>query len=469
MIALLVGGKNGKRFGMKSNIVVNVVKMTNQNKEQIKNPSVLVWLRNDLRVTDQHSFISATTSGANVFAYYSFDPKHYGNTKWGFPKTEAFRAQFLIETITELQQSLEALNITLIVEQGNPAEGLPKWIEQLNIKTIYFQKEWTKEEREVEAQLREAIPAEVKFQSHYDQFLFHPDDLPFKISALPEVFTQFRKVCEKHSHVRIQQQNCTPLPKENVLQQKFKIPTLKDLGIDKKIAHPNSAFPFKGGNLEAKQRLNHYFWDSKKLSFYKQTRNGLIGKDYSSKFSAWLANGSLSPRQIYWEIIAYEKQIIKNQSTYWLIFELLWRDYFKNISLKHQDRIFYLEGILQKKYHWENDIEKVNAWIDGKTQEPFVNANMIELKKTGWMSNRGRQNVASYFAKELLLDWRIGAAYFESMLVDYDVHSNYGNWMYVAGVGNDPRDRKFNVRLQAERYDEAGKFQRMWNQKTLFE
>ena len=94
---------------------------------------------------------------------------------------------------------------------------------------------------------------------------------------------------------------------------------------------------------------------------------------------------------------------------------------------------------------------------------------MIEIKKTGWMSNRGRQNVASFFSKDLLMDWRMGAAYFESMLVDYDVHSNYGNWMYVSGVGNDPRDRKFNIRVQAERYDQGGKFQRMWNQKSLFE
>ena len=93
---------------------------------------------------------------------------------------------------------------------------------------------------------------------------------------------------------------------------------------------------------------------------------------------------------------------------------------------------------------------------------------MIELKETGWMSNRGRQNVASYFAKELLLDWRIGAAYFESLLLDYDVHSNYGNWMYVAGVGNDPRDRKFNTQLQAERYDSNHKFRNLWLEKTLF-
>ena len=87
---------------------------------------------------------------------------------------------------------------------------------------------------------------------------------------------------------------------------------------------------------------------------------------------------------------------------------------------------------------------------------------MLEIKNTGWMSNRGRQNVASYFAKEIKLDWRIGAAYFESMLIDYDVHSNYGNWMYVSGVGNDPRDRKFNIKWQSEKYDPKMKYQNLW-------
>ena len=93
---------------------------------------------------------------------------------------------------------------------------------------------------------------------------------------------------------------------------------------------------------------------------------------------------------------------------------------------------------------------------------------MIELRETGWMSNRGRQNVASYWAKELKQDWRIGAAYFESMLIDYDVHSNWGNWMYNAGVGNDPRDRVFNIKSQTERYDGQGKFRKLWLQETLF-
>ena len=105
----------------------------------------------------------------------------------------------------------------------------------------------------------------------------------------------------------------------------------------------------------------------------------------------------------------------------------------------------------------------ITSWLKGQTNSPFVNANMLELKKTGWMSNRGRQNVASYFCKTLKQDWRIGAAYFEEMLIDYDVHSNYGNWMYVSGVGNDPRNRTFNPEKQAEMYDKNGSYRKMWN------
>ena len=220
-----------------------------------------------------------------------------------------------------------------------------------------------------------------------------------------------------------------------------------------------TAFPFKGGEIAANERLDYYFFESEKLAFYKKTRNGLVGVDDSSKFSPWLANGSISAITIYHEVKKFEREIKKNQDTYWLIFELIWRDYFKYVSLKHGDRIFYQSGILQKSYDWYKNDKALNEWINGRTKEPFVNANMLELKKTGWMSNRGRQNVASYWAKQLKQDWRIGAAYFESMLLDYDVHSNWGNWMYNSGVGNDPRDRIFNIKRQAEMYDKNGKFQ----------
>ena len=105
--------------------------------------------------------------------------------------------------------------------------------------------------------------------------------------------------------------------------------------------------------------------------------------------------------------------------------------------------------------------------ISGNTGDPFVDANMRELLFTGWMSNRGRQNVASYLVHQMKQDWRKGAAWFESLLIDYDPASNYGNWMYAAGVGNDPRDRVFNTKRQAAMYDKDGKFQQLWLNKKV--
>ena len=165
---------------------------------------------------------------------------------------------------------------------------------------------------------------------------------------------------------------------------------------------------------------------------------------------------------IYWKVKEFEKEVKKNQSTYWLIFELIWRDYFKYISLKHGNKIFQLEGIGKSERNWEIDKERFEKWANGETGIPFIDANMRELNSTGFMSNRGRQNVASFLSKEVQLDWRMGAEYFESMLIDYDVASNYGNWMYVSGVGNDPRDRYFNIISQAKRYDANGEFVKHW-------
>jgi deoxyribodipyrimidine photo-lyase len=166
--------------------------------------------------------------------------------------------------------------------------------------------------------------------------------------------------------------------------------------------------------------------------------------------------------------LKYEQEVEKNESTYWLVFELIWRDFFKYISIKHGDDLFKIGGILYKDYEWSTDKKRIQQWISGETREAFVNANMLELKKTGFMSNRGRQNVASFFSKELTLDWRIGAAYFESLLIDYDVHSNYGNWLYIAGVGNDPRDRNFNIQTQSQRYDPHQNYTSLWLKPTLF-
>ncbi|RXG26866.1 DASH family cryptochrome [Leeuwenhoekiella marinoflava] len=429
----------------------------------------LVWFRNDLRTQDNHSLNRALTDAESVVAVYCFDPKQFKKDRFGFKKTERFRAQFLIETIQELKNNLAEFNIPLFVFCKQPEEILPQLISDYNINKVFLQKEWTYEERKVSDSIKKHSKPGTEFIETFDQFLIHPEDLPYdRFADIPQVFTQWRKKCEKQASIRglVKPRK---LSEENLLDTQTTIPTLTDLRLKDFKRDNRSAFPFKGGENQALLRIRSYFWETKKLQVYKKTRNGLLGNDYSSKLSAWLANGSLSPRTVYWLVKEFEKNQVKNESTYWLIFELFWRDYFKYISLKHGDKIFYLGGILDKKYDWNQGKETRDAWISGTTKYDFVNANMQEIAATGWMSNRGRQNVASFWSKEMQQDWRIGAAYFESMLIDYDVHSNYGNWMYNSGVGNDPRDRKFNIKSQAERYDGDGKYRRTWLQKSLFD
>lgn len=428
----------------------------------------LVWFRNDLRVADNHSLAKAMSENDQVIALFCFEPRLFEMGRFGFRKTEKYRAKFLLETVTELKQNLEKLNISLLIYHQAPEEIVAELVDKYTVSAIYSQKEWTSEEVSVAHNVKEHVSyATLIWVETYDQFLFHPDDLPIAMADIPKVFTHFRKQCEQSVTVR-SLAVITPLPAKNKRLIATSVPTLTDLGFEEFKTDDRTVFPFKGGENQALARIDDYFWQTKKLSYYKKTRNGLLGVNYSSKLSAWLANGSISPRTIYFEILKYEQQVEKNDSTYWLVFELIWRDFFKYISIKHGSALFKLGGILHKNYQWSTDQQHIDQWISGETTEAFVNANMEELRKTGWMSNRGRQNVASFFAKELALDWRIGAAYFESLLIDYDVHSNYGNWSYVAGVGNDPRDRKFNIQLQSERYDADHKYRHLWLQTTLF-
>ena len=435
---------------------------------QKEQKTALVWFRNDLRIRDNHSLLDAQANHQRIIALSCFDPRHFAYTRFGFKKTEKYRAKFLIESVRNLKEALEGLNISLVVAYDKPENIIPRLIDTYDISSIYCQREWTEEEVSIVERLRETLEQDVQIQEIYDQFLYHPEDCPIAIKDIPRVFTAFRKSCEKKSLVRPLGPNPVKMKPSNRISGTWAVPSLAQLGMNDFETDPRSAFPFKGGEDQARKRVEQYFFVTKKLGYYKKTRNGLLGTDYSSKLSSWLACGCISPRQIYWAVKDFEKKHFKNQSTYWLIFELIWRDFFKYISLKHQNRIFQLGGILQKDYPWSVSEEDFNSWVGGRTAEPFVNANMIELRETGWMSNRGRQNVASYLAKDLQIDWRMGAAWFESLLIDYDVHSNYGNWMYVAGVGNDPRDRKFNIKLQADRYDPQAKFQNRWLQKTLF-
>jgi deoxyribodipyrimidine photo-lyase len=195
---------------------------------------------------------------------------------------------------------------------------------------------------------------------------------------------------------------------------------------------------------------------------YKQTRNALQGQHTSSHWSPWLATGAVSARRIWADLQAYEQHHGSNDGTYWLWFELLWRDNFRMLHLQHGPQLYAARGLsdLPRPPHFPKDFQR---WCSGQTGEPIVDAGMRELAATGFTSNRMRQIVASYLVHDLSCDWRAGAAWFESQLVDFDVSSNQGNWLYVSGRGTDPRvGRRFNPAKQTQDHDPQGRFRKVW-------
>ncbi len=428
----------------------------------------IIWFKTNLRLHDNETLIRAIEMSDVVIPVYCFDEDHFNTTQFGFNKTGSFRIKFLLEALTDLDKNLRTVGSGLIALKGKPEVILPSLALYYNANKIFSQTEFCFEELKTLASVREALTkVHCDLVTVGNNEMFHVDDLPFQVEVIPDIFTNFRKQTEKESKVRAAFDNPTFIKSPEL--PPLQLPSLCDLSNEAVIEDCRMAFKFNGGESTALQRLNFYLFESGFVAHYKQTRNEMIGENYSTKFSPWLALGCLSARKIYHEIKKFEDEIVANDSTYWVIFELLWRDYFRFMMMKYGNKIFLPNGIKSKLSGIVNDNQEknLNDWISCNTGVDFVDANMIELRLTGFMSNRGRQNVASYLCNDLKVHWRLGAAYFEQQLIDYDVCSNWGNWAYIAGVGNDPREnRYFNIEKQAAVYDSNKSFRNLWLQKV---
>jgi deoxyribodipyrimidine photo-lyase len=315
-------------------------------------------------------------------------------------------------------------------------------VQDLGIERLELTRQWGTEELAFVEQLHSLrIPIHVR--DHNALLPLGADD-PERM-ATEEVFTKWRKRIQSHL-------KSLPL-RSKILTHALVLPeswVLRSFDIETEWLHPR----FGVNERAAEQALARYF-ESEAPAYYKETRNGLMNWGDSTKLSTYLAWGLLSPHAVLRALEAFETRRGANESTEHLRMELLWREYFRRILGKKGAALF-------SSRRGSQDLAKLQAWKDGTTGEDFVDAPMIEFGQTGWMSNRSRQVVASFLAKTWNVDWRLGAQTFEQQLIDYDVHSNWGNWAYVAGVGQDPRDRVFNPRLQADRYDPAGIYQSYW-------
>ena len=443
-------------------------------------PTTLIyWFRNDLRLNDNPGLIQACLEADNLLFVHCRCSTAWQMTRWNVPRTSQHRQQFLSSTLADLATQLTLHGSQLLEVEADPAELLPILARAISATVIYCEEIAAPEEQAEVAALRVAgLTVKTAWQSS----LLNPTDLPFSPDALPDVFTSFR--------TKVERQQVLPLPP---LPSPKKIPALppeyamlaekwglaspavlpapdnaEPAGHDP--AHPaacRSSFPyflpqFSGGASVAAEHLHQYF-DRKLAHTYKLTRNNVMGVDYSTKFSPWLASGAMSAREAYAALKRFEAAHGANDSTYWIWFELLWRDYFRLLHQKYGAQLYHARGLtsLPKPSH---NVRRFNAWCEARTGEPLVDAGMAELSSTGYLSNRMRQVVASYLVHDLGCDWRAGAAWFEAQLIDYDVYSNQGNWLYTAGRGTDPRNgRRFNIQTQVLKHDPDGLYQRLWN------
>ena len=362
---------------------------------------------------------------------------------------------------------------------------------------LELQKEVTTDQIAVEKELADRLKrlGVSRMRLHDTKPMIHRDDLPHSVENTPDVFTPFRKRVEALGEKMVRPmlnmpERFLPFPEDNdepiedfgnygkqVESQGIEailahiLEPLKD-SYEMKYADPKaprhnrSAFPWGGGETSALERLEWYFvtGNPPPVARYKETRNQLVGHAYSTKMSPFLSLGTASPRMISQALDKHEERYGSSQNTYWVRFELLWRDYFFYVSEKFGDQLFEAQGF-QAITHpkmaeknkaagwvaWDPSNPQLESWMTGRTGIPFIDANIRELRETGFMSNRGRQNVASFLTKDLNFDWRIGAEFFESQcarhyrilagradidftsLVDHDYTANYGNWQYIAG------------------------------------
>ncbi|KAF8389445.1 hypothetical protein HHK36_026140 [Tetracentron sinense] len=292
----------------------------------------IVWFRNDLRVLDNEALYRAWTSSEAILPVYCVDPRLFATTHYfGFPKTGALRAQFLIECLADLKKNLMKRGLNLLIQHGRPEDILPSIAKVFGAHTVYAHKETCSEEvnieRLVSRGLRQVVipqrgptnqnPQNPKLELIWGSTMYHIDDLPFNPGSLPDVYTHFRK--------------------------------------------GDKGMCFVGGEGAALGRVNEYFW--KKARELSQ----------------------ICP------VKRYEKEREANDSTYWILFELIWRDYFRFLSIKYGNSIFYLGGPRKVESKWSQDQILFESWRDGRTGYPLIDANMKELFTTGFMSNRGRQ------------------------------------------------------------------------------
>lgn len=432
--------------------------------------SSIYIFQHDLRIDSNQLMLKALGDSKNL-KFIFIKPVDYNlKDNLGFDMWSKPKKRFFLQALESLAVQLDDQQFIFLEEY----EDLKFFMLSNKILKVYFAESPFSYENIVKSHIPESVEIVTGSNSKLINFgvlNLNPDKDPS--------FTKFRKQTEKLNWPLAEISDVSSVSKNRNLNPDY-IYDSADINhraetnvLDwcrselKTLGNIEIAFDLQGTRASALKHLDEYIWNKKHICHYKKTRNGMIEFYDSSKLSGWLAIGALSPIEVFKQIIAYETKYSSNSSTYWFKLELLWRDYFKFISEAYRDLFFKeagIDGQNSKLCAKEENLEMFEEWTQGKTKNSFINANMIELRQTGFMSNRGRQNVASYLVHELKQSWWWGAKWFESQLIDYDPASNYGNWHYIAGVGIWSA-HKFDYDWQSKNYDPNKSYQKKWQSK----
>ncbi len=415
---------------------------------------VLMWFRRDLRLRDNLALQAAMHSGAPVIPVFILDPAILHSDK-----TRSPRLSFMLNALKALDGNLREYGTRLLIEHGDPVQVLSQLLDRFDATMIYFNRDYTPYARRRDNAL--AVP-----HTSLDDAVLHAPGTVMKTDGNPYVvFTPFKKQFLRLQHPLVVNDYLDAGRFWHIEANSSPVPTIIDLGFPESFPLPETS------EKAALHRLRIFTHDA--IYVYKDTRNRLVADPWhdkrpgSSYLSPYLRFGLLSPRQAY---AAAQEAALKapdqesQQSVESFISELIWREFYIHIMYHFP---YVTHSSFQRKYDalgWQNDPRLLQAWKDGRTGYPVVDAAMRQLKAIGWMPNRARMTVASFLTKDLLIDWRQGERHFMHYLIDGDPAANNGGWQWAAGTGTDaqPYFRVFNPVSQSKNYDPDGSYIRHW-------
>ena len=398
--------------------------------------TALFWHRRDLRIHDNKGLFEALKQNEIVHPIFIFDKSILDK----LPNNDQ-RILFIYQEIESLKKSYQNLGSDLWVYYGEPSEIIPKIAQELNCSSVYFNNDYEpyalQRDQEIQVSLNKI---KIEFIGKKDHVIFEKNEV-LKDDGKPyTIFTPYSRKWKANLKEEDLREYSIEKYSGNLVQkqQGEALITLEEMGFESKVLHD---FP----NRIAKNEI---------LKNYHLSRNFPAVKG-TSKLSLHLRFGTISIRKL--ALIAREQN-----ETY--LNELIWRDFYQMIIFhfpKSAENSFKAQ---YDKIIWEKNEVHFDAWCTGKTGYPIVDAGMRELNATGFMHNRVRMVVASFLTKHLLLDWRLGAAYFAEKLLDFELASNTGGWQWAAGCGCDaaPYFRVFNPQAQQEKFDKSFEYIKKW-------